>query len=274
LEAHHDVFVPKEKEQSAFYDDPGYNRRFEKCPYDHIFKHWSGEKYAGNAPVNSLYFSEQAARNIFHFNPNMKLIAILRNPIDRAYSAYWYFIRTGLESECFEAALERENYILEHGSFVERSNFTYVSHGLYYKQLIDFYRFFNPDQILILLFEDLKSDARKVLNKIYEFLGIKERYPKDLLGKKFNKSSKSRYQALTNLIYHDSGLKTLYQRVAPVKVRNTIRSSIIRRIAEFNKTSFEYPPMPDALRHALRRRFRKANRSLERLLGCNLSAWL
>ena len=138
LEAHPDIFVPDEKEVSVFFDDYHYNKRFEKIPYENYFESWQGEKFAGNGPVNLLYFSDQSAKQIYKFNTSMKLIAILRNPIDRAYSAYWYFVRNGFEKESFESALEREKEILKYSNFEQKANFTYISHGYYHQQLIPF----------------------------------------------------------------------------------------------------------------------------------------
>ena len=75
-----------------------------------------------------------------------------------AYSAYNYFVSYGLERLSFEEALKREEYVLKRGTFQERSDFTYVSHGFYYMQLLNFLEYFNRKQLLILLFDDLKAN--------------------------------------------------------------------------------------------------------------------
>jgi len=273
LGAHPDIFVPNEKEVSAFYDDYNYNKRFETYPYEKYFESRKGEKFAGNGPVNLLYFSDNSAENIYKYNPSMKLIAILRNPIDRAYSAYWYFVRNGFEQESFESALDREKEVLKSGNFEQRANFTYISHGYYYEQLIPFTKIFSNDQLLILFFDDFKKDTKNVLKQIYEFLGIDKCYPDELIGKKFNVGSKSRIQSITNLIYRDHLLKNIYKSLISETIRQFISKSVFRRIRDLNMSPYSYPPIKPATREALQTIYQKPNEKLGDFLGRDLSGW-
>ena len=273
LEAHPDIFVSDEKEVSQLYDDKNYNRRFEKYPYEKYFEAWEGQKYAGNGPVNLLYFSDHTADRIYQYNPSMKVIAILRNPIDRAYSAYWYLVRNGFEKESFESALDREKQILKCGSYSDRGNFTYVSHGFYYEQLTHFYNIFNNDQLLVLFFDDLKNDARGMLKKIYQFLDIEEYYPEDMLEKKFNVGSRPKIQLISNLIFGDYFIKKIYKSAVPATLRHSISTNVFAKIRDLNLVPFAYPPMKSDTRETLKNIFQKPNKKLGEFLSRDLSNW-
>ena len=80
--------------------------------------------------------------------------------------------------------------------------------------------------------------------QIYEFLGIDECYPDELIGKKFNVGAKSRIQFITNLIYRDHVLKKIYKSLVSETIRQSISHSVFRRIRNFNLSPYSYPPLP------------------------------
>lgn len=270
---HPDIFVPKDKEASCFYDDPDCSNRFKKFSYKKYFDTWKGEKLAGNAPVNLLYFAEESAKRIYRFNDAMKLIAILRNPVERAYSAYWYFVRNGLEKESFETALEREKYIVKHGNFDELANFTYISHGYYYEQLAHFFRLFNEEQFLILIYDDFKNNPRETLEKIYAFLAINTYIPEDMLRKKYNTASKAKIPGLQKFIYQDHFLKRCYKIIFPESFRYEVHYKIVSKILAKNLTQFRYPQMKGATREILLKKYEQPNINLQNFLKLNLAHW-
>jgi hypothetical protein len=273
LSRHPDIFVPDDKEISCFYDDKGYNSRFKNFPYEKYFSAWKGQKYAGNAPVNTMYFSGTTSKNIYSFNPEMKLIAILRNPIDRAYSAYWYFVHDGVETESFESALKREEEIIKRGTFEERADFTYVSHGYYLNQLLPFFELFEKNQILILFYDDFKEDPRISLMEIYSFLGLEERYPQELLHKKYNVASAPRFTFLHNLVYRDNLIKRVYKSLFTEDFRYNVRYSVVHRILDKFSLPANYPAMRTDTRMYLKEKFYTHNIELGKFLGKDLSRW-
>lgn len=273
LAKHPDIFVPDHKEISGFYHDENYNKRFKDYPYVRYFDNWQGQEYAGNAPVNLLYFAEETSKRIYAFNPSMKLIAILRNPVQRAYSAYWYFVRCGLETESFESALKREERMLEHGNFYELMNFTYVSHGLYYHQLVHFLRHFGREQLLILLYDDFKNNPSETLRHIYAFLEVKEYFQSDCLNKQYNVSSRPKKQGIHNFIYRDHPVKKIYKKMLPGSFRYKVRMRLIRPILRGNLVPFNYPPMKAPTKQYLARILEESNDKLQKLLRRDLSHW-
>lgn len=114
--------------------------------------------------------------------PGTRLIVLLRNPVDRAYSAYHHQCRKGRETLTFEAALDREHERVGHEyrrlatdpHFVARSYrlFSYVGWGHYVDHLEPWLRTFPREQILILLTDDLAADPGGVLGQVHAFLGL------------------------------------------------------------------------------------------------------
>ena len=134
----------------------------------------SGGKQTGEASPNYLY-SESAPQQLKTDIPNVKLIALLRNPIDRAYSEYSMHVRQ-LKREhfpSFEQSIANDNLRLE-GSKL------YLLRGMYAERIQNWLNYFDREQFIFIKSEDFFSDPRSVLKRVYQFLGISEVYPDNL----------------------------------------------------------------------------------------------
>ena len=240
--------------------------------YATYFNEWKGEKLVGHAPVNASFYAEKAAKRIYEFNSSMKLIMILRNPIERAYSHYWYCHRNGLEDESFEEALEREEALLKLDKKREEQCLYYMSHGFYYEQLIEYLKFFNRSQLLILYYDDFKKNPEKTLKEIYDFFGLEE-IRNEGINRKYNVASMPKFRIIHKLIYKDNIIKDAYKRVVPERFREYARRTIIGNILKKNLAPFEYVPMKEETREFLQNIFRGPNKELEELLGKDFSNW-
>jgi len=131
-------------------------------------------------------FHPDVPERIHKVLPKTKFIVLLRNPIDRAYSAFKMNVRLGLETlQDFELAIERELKLStfdEHRgnnySF-ERHNYFYLERGLYANQLNLWFNYFSRDQFLILNSEQFLQNPKEILAEVYEFLGVKKHFPQD-----------------------------------------------------------------------------------------------
>jgi len=122
------------------------------------------------------------AQRVHTATPDARLIVLLRNPVDRAYSAYHHQSRKGREPLSFEAALDQEAERVgdEYRRLAADPNFvahgyrlhSYVGWGRYVEHLEPFLRIFKRERILILLTEDLAADSAGVLAQVHEFLGL------------------------------------------------------------------------------------------------------
>ena len=139
------------------------------------------------------------AKRIHNKLPKVKIIILLRNPIDRAYSNYKMERKKGKEvSDTFQEALDKEydrikslekNFDDEDFVFLHQ-NFSYFQRGLYYEQVKRYFNYFDKDQILILKSENFFENPENVLKKIYDFLGVRKEMPDGM------KSFKSSYEAI------------------------------------------------------------------------------
>ena len=125
-------------------------------------------------------YNEMVPKRIHNVLPNIKLIAVLRNPVDRAYSNFHLSIRESGITEPFEKIVEDEKKIIkninkdndeEYYKFVHDSM---LARGFYAEQLERWYKIFPKEQILIIKSEELATETNKVMNEIFQFLGLKE----------------------------------------------------------------------------------------------------
>lgn len=141
-----------------------------------------GKFITGEATPHYL-FHPLAPKRISQILPNVKLIVILRNPIDRAYSHYQEIVRKNLENLSFEEAIKKENERLEGEKEKILSNpkynssnywvYSYLSTGIYIQQLKTWFDFFSKNQFLTLKTEDLENHPEQVLNEIFSFLDVR-----------------------------------------------------------------------------------------------------
>jgi hypothetical protein len=120
--------------------------------------------------------SPEAAERMSRVLPRVKLIFLLRNPIDRAYSNYRWSRQNGLESETFERALaleeQRERDLA--AKLRHARPHAYFSRGLYAEHLVRFFDRFPREQILVLRHEDVATWPERVAAKLHRFLGVDE----------------------------------------------------------------------------------------------------
>lgn len=117
-----------------------------------------------------------AAQRIRDMFPTIKLIALLRNPIDRAYSNYFLGVRSGSEKLSFEEAIEHEIKSLEGISLTDQTIYkrprSYIAKGFYAKQLEIWLQLFKKEQLLILQTEEFAKNPLTTLSEIFAFLKL------------------------------------------------------------------------------------------------------
>jgi sulfotransferase family protein len=124
--------------------------------------------------------------------PDAKLIIILRNPVARAISSYFYFEKMLREKRGIEEALI---YQPKKSFEITRDNndFTYIEHGFYYAQLKNCLQYFSNKQLMILDYDDLKANQQQLLKNVFYFLNIDENFMPDLPSKNITGDLKSRF---------------------------------------------------------------------------------
>ena len=143
--------------------------------YEQLHKHYpplARSTIAGDCTPSYIYY-EPAAERIWKYNPQIKLLMILRNPVERAF-AHWNMQRfRGREPLDFFDAVREEQSRISGAPPTEARRFAYVDRGFYGQQLERFFKFFPREQMKIVKFEEFKNNQRQTLASIFSFLGRK-----------------------------------------------------------------------------------------------------
>lgn len=179
LAKHPDIkpnFVVKEL---SFFDEY-YNRGLPWYQSHFPFKRQSKQYFEG---TTHYLFNPLAPERIKQILPDIKVIALLRNPIDRAYSSYKHQVRAERESLSFEEAIEAEasrlngekERLLTDPDYISynHNHFSYLERGKYSDQINNWLAHFPKEQMLILSSDEFFQDTEHSLNQVYDFLGIK-----------------------------------------------------------------------------------------------------
>lgn len=141
-----------------------YLAHFPKIPRDrHLL--------TGEACPGYLDFPETAERLREHF-PNLKFIVLLRNPVDRAISHYYHWVRRNQEKLPLEQAIEEKRKEIEEKGTVWRIHSNYLARGIYVEFLKHWFSIFPREQFLILESEPFNGDPSSTLHQVYDFLGL------------------------------------------------------------------------------------------------------
>jgi hypothetical protein len=137
------------------------------------------------------FWDKNAIERIKKEIPEIKLIVLLRNPIDRAYSNYHLGVRLGSESLSFEDSIKKEIELLEKNNDIENDEIekflrprSYIAKGLYYKQIKNWFEIFSKDQILVLSTENLAKNPYQTLEQIFDFLNLPKEQIENLQNRK------------------------------------------------------------------------------------------
>lgn len=255
LMEHPEICIPRKKE-IHFFDlnyERGikwYERQFRACKKDF--------KAIGEASPFYMYL-ESVPERIHSLLPDVKLIFILRNPVDRAYSHYWYEVKLGFEYLSFEEAIMREEERLARGDLFSKQHYSYLDRGKYVIQLERFLEYFPREQMLILMHQDLLEKPDQVMRQIFEFLAVDSdfRSPNWKLKR-----------------YNVGGVPTIWalQRLGGLMGRNIFAKGMRYLISAINLKR-GYPPMEQALRRKLIEYYRSYNEKLEKFLDKGLESW-
>lgn len=135
---------------------------------------------------------ERAASRIGRCFPDARIIFILRDPIERAISNYWFSVKNGLENMPMEEAFLREDerWLDYDPTQTSVSPYAYLRRGRYLDYICMYERYFPRSSILVVIFERLVGKIREV-QRIYDFLGVTSNFTPDALDKVVNKGEKS-----------------------------------------------------------------------------------
>ncbi len=237
--------------------------------YRALFDGVTTEVAIGEASPMYLYLPGTAGRIQQHV-PEAKLIVVLRNPVDRAYSNFLHMVRDNREPcEEFEQALEDEPGRIEENWY---ASWHYKQMGFYYEQLKRYFELFEREQIRIYLYEDLNFDAVATLQDIFRFLEVDDSFVPDV-SVRYNESGVHKNRSLKNIhtyLLKPDALKSVLKPLIPRRLRRSVISSLVGGIRERNLSK---PSCRPEIHAQLIGDYREDILKLEGLIGRDLSAW-
>jgi len=248
-------------------------QRMEKEPIT-----YEGQPVVLQSAVNYIFYP-QFLEKLSQMSPAAKLIVILRNPVDRAISSYSYFTKMLREKRPMqEAVIYAPKEITEFSK--DNSDFTYIEHGFYARQIKDCYKYFSRDQLLVLDYDDLAHDPSKLLKQIFSFLGIDENFEPDLTPKNVTGSVKNQYLQ-ESLINRGKFRKWFVDKIVDPIFPVGKRKMLKRKLFELNtgkKKQIEAPVTDKetiaAVKKQLRSYFLEDTKELDAMLGTDFySRW-
>lgn len=238
----------------------------DQADYEELFDDASPAEIArGEASTHYLYVEKSPGR-IKALIPEAKLIAVLRNPVDRAFSSYQHLVRDDLEPLDFGAALDAEpERIAEHYAYLYR----YTDMGFYSEQLDRYEKTFPADQLCVLLYDDLRSDPEGTCRRIFSFLGVDPEFVPDISGE-FNRSGVPKNRLMHRLLNPSAPMKRRLWNVTPRFARERLLDAQTRMV----NRNLQRQTIPERERARLREVFKDEVGRLEKRLDRDLSHWL
>jgi len=270
VSAHPRVFLPESKEPFYFaypgkkpqWSGPGDNNEFvveDFAAYRNLYANASEEQISLDASAGYLY-SQCAADNVYAFDKSAKIVAILRQPAERAFSAYMHVRkRSTKEVADFSKALDLEQVRIAAGY---EHLWHYRAMGLYADQLERWFAKFPREQIRIFLYDDFVVDPHAVYRQFFAFLGVADDFSVDTSAKS-NVSGVPKSERLHKFLWSRNPFKRSLARLTPSALRSAAwRSNLYR------------PQMTQDIKEELTDFFTPDIKRVERIIGRDLSHWL
>lgn len=276
------------KETNFFYYRDRYGRGLDF--YASFFSHCQKNQIKGEFSVHYLAGNPQIPSLIKKHFPAVKLIACLRNPIERVYSHIYYCQAThgtATKIKDFERTVLREKELLQKGESPEEP--LWLTHGLYYTCLQRYLKLFPRGNMLILIYEDIARDPVKFIQGIYKFLGVDSSFVSPSCKKNIN------FMAKDTLIFPwftVPGVKKIINflrqcyffgkdKGRPVRIPKFLKiSRLLYFLTKVNirhyskrKVPVSRPPMDPKIRKVLQEIYEPEIKGLEKLLNRDLSFW-
>lgn len=285
LDQHPNIYMSPVKEPRFFalegekpdFRGPSDRRGINRCrftdieAYRELFRSVSDESAVGEASTLYLY-SLKAPERIRRRVPDAKLLAVLRNPVERAYSAHLWMLRDSREPlHNFARALREEEARIADNWGPE---YHYRQRGYYHSQLKRYFDRFDRDRIQVYLYEDLTTNPAGVVQSVFRFLDVDDTFTPDT-STRHNVSGIPKSKVLQPLylaLRRPNPAKAALRPLLSSGLRRRVRSRILGGIQSRNLANA--PQMSSEIRAELIEAYRKDILKLQDLLQRDLSGWL
>ncbi len=228
--------------------------------YKKFFLNYQKGQIRGEFSPHYLY-DPDTPRLIYENFPDVKIIMILRNPIDRLYSHYLHGKASRIKFPSFEEVVKKEK--------------EYVEIGFYYRHIKRYLKYFPKEKILIMIYEDIEKDPLVFIKKIYRFLGVDENFVPPSLHKRINVTAPRLsftgkcYCVVRRFLVDKLGEKFV-ESIEKTTI-NKFRKAAAEKLGK--KSEYKYEKISGNLRGELNKIYRPETKKLEKLIGRDLSFW-
>lgn len=279
LKQHPDVFLPDAKEPHFFGRDLTWRHRDSTTPeedlerYLELFHDAGAARAVGEASTMYLY-SHEAAEEIFEFNPEARIVVMLRNPVDQMYSFHSERLYGQNEDIAdFVEALKAEEE-RKHGERIP--SLARLVQGCFYRDVARFSQqveryldVFGADRVHVIIHDDMRADPEGVFRDVARFLEIDEGFVPEFVEVNGNKVP--RFAALQRILRdRNSGWRRLLRAALPAN----LRKRVFRSVGRANTVGVTRQKMDPALRSELQHEFDFEVRRLSALIGRDLIHWV
>jgi hypothetical protein len=270
LGKHPQICTHKQLEMAYFSKDTLYEQGF-PLAYDRFFHCDDSDKFLLAKNVEIIY-SPTAMTRLKEHNKNIQVAIMLRNPVDRAYSAYWYNRRMGWETilsfeEAFYADPKRFG-----GDEQKRNSCAYLERSLYIHQIPEVYKVFSKDQVSIYLLEDMKKDANLLCQTILHRIDGIDSSIDLTIERRHNAAALPKNPIIakaTSSPEHFRAIKDLLRKTLPNRYVDAFRDWLIKK----NEQRFVPPPINQDIRAKLVEYFAPYNNQLSDMINRDLTHW-
>lgn len=273
LMSHPDIYTPLQKEFTFFGNDLV---RYAPVPseksYLGWFESWKSERYALDASPTYLY-SMTAPYEFLEKSPDSKVIIMIRNPIEVAYSMYFEALLGGREDQdSFELAWKLEVKRINGQNIPKNARLEYTTRyqslGMYANHINHYTKIFGKENVHIIMFDDFKKNNKICYEKLLEFLSLPNVYPKEF--KVHNPSTAARFTSITHFA---TTPPRWLGKVGGLFLSKSVRWRIRNYIRQKNMKEVKKPPIAKETRAKLLEHYSEEIEKLSNLLGRDLSHW-
>ncbi|MCP3666485.1 MAG: sulfotransferase [Gammaproteobacteria bacterium] len=278
LEEHPQIFLPKNKEpkfiSSQFIEyplagpgDSGVEKASCKTmeEFSALYLDKKKDQVAGEGSIDNLFYHENSIPLIKEYFSNPKILIVLRNPVERAYSAYYHLVRDGRETLDFTEALKEERF--------RRSNnwqflWSYYNAGLYYDQVKSYLDSFTD--VKVILHDDLIAMPEEIMKDVYDFLSVDNTYL-PVTSNKYNVSGIPKNRVYQQILYPRLSFFRLFKKY----IRMLLSEKAVTRLRGKMKSKMLYKPvLNDHIKRELIIRYQEDIKKLSSLINRDLTMWI
>jgi hypothetical protein len=271
LTQHPQLSTHPHREMSFFSHDLEYGQGYARV-FDKYFPEAGSDDSILVAKDVMVFNAHQALERLYAHNPGIHVVVLLRHPVKRVYSAYWYARSRGWEPiKSFEKAIEAEPGRLAEDSFKWRYC-AYLDTSTYDRHIDVLLKRFGRERVHVYLTEDLHENPQKICADIYRRLALDSAFTPEV-GKRHNESSMARSEVFARMFSRFTGSTCRVKMFARAFFSSAMIYKVKHAILALNDKEFRPPPMAEETKRRLVEYFKPHNIRLSELLGRDLLLW-